>query len=984
MIDKLVIKRIAGSNHLFPVFCSLFLGLVIIGAMSAQTKVLAAPAAGSQISPPSQINKTTIPAGSKHQSNLIKSGSSIIVLKNGLRVILINQPSFPMVSCQLWYHKGSSADGSSAGACYALKHILNLEPMLKEKSTAVGLIKRAAQFDSFVSDDFTAFVINAVDSDLEGCLKIQAKRLNANLEDADTQIMLDGMAEFNRKANMRKELNGLGHLEEEVRALAASKNRPDEKALKLPRVPVIQRVQSVKKVKEFYSEEFKKAPVTLVIAGKFDSGRVLQSVQKQFASSRSLSAVKAQVQPPHPDVSENADAANGKSPGAGGEKSFTKFINGKRNEILVAFNTPGLASKNIAPLIVLESLFDNSVHGLLKNRFLENSLCKEARANLELRRGGGLFKVHFSCEPDVAPEVVLKDFNELLGTIGDISIDSISLTRAKKRARMRFLKASSGPYEAAYQHGFLDSLESHSLSEEWLRLIDSVKDSDIQRVAKAYICRENSTVGVYKTKQAKASIKTDGDYNVADMGTTTPSSDTAQGNNTNANSNSDFDPASMSPEVESNNPIHFSNMKQQETVLKNGIKLVVFTVPNSGLIGIKGALNCGFAQEPADKHGVSQLNTALMNGDSKKITRKKSLILQSNRGLSKEDLLSFRTEAKNVVLKCNATRESLKTLLKLISHHIRYPDISDAKLVSAKRRAIDTALFNYEASKDKLKDHLLRNLLQKDSPYGPVQINKLVTDIRGLGPDDLREFRKKTVNPAELTLAAAGDITMTEFKGLVQAVFGDWQPAGDAKKVVSPGLQPNSRTVLKVVLNNQSDGSVPEPQALLMGKLYEDRDGSILANLSLLNCALNGHPVHSLLPDKSISLKAQAAADHSLWTARIISGKNELVSSFDSLKSTLNRLVDQGLPQGRLKELKDYLIRSSVMEREKNIFTMVDTLLRRSLNSRTKETATKLVTGSEEEFNQFLKAKLKPDNACLVFDLSRNSRALARKLNMHK
>ena len=135
------------------------------------------------------------------------------------------------------------------------------------------------------------------------------------------------------------------------------------------------------------------------------------------------------------------------------------------------------------------------MHGLLKNRFLENSLCQEARANLELRRRSGLFKVHFSCEPDIAPNLVLKDFNNLLDTITDISIDSISLERAKKRARMRFLKASSGPYEAAYQHGFLDALENHNLADSWLTLIDAVEDLDIKRVAREYLHKDKGNRG---------------------------------------------------------------------------------------------------------------------------------------------------------------------------------------------------------------------------------------------------------------------------------------------------------------------------------------------------------------------------------------------------------------------------------------------------------------------------------------------------------
>ena len=177
-------------------------------------------------------------------------------------------------------------------------------------------------------------------------------------------------------------------------------------------------------------------------------------------------------------------------------------------------------------------------------------------------------------------------------------------------------------------------------------------------------------------------------------------------------------------------------------------------------------------------------------------------------------------------------------------------------------------------------------------------------------------------------------------------------------------------------------------QSLLMGKLYYDRDGDTLAELSLLNCALTGHPVHAIIrglsSNQELVLRAEKTGDHSLWTTRIRARKDDLISSFESLKSSLKRLEENGLPEGRLKELKEYLIRSSVMARENNIFSMADTLLTRSLGRNSVGTPQKLISCSEDDFNQFLRSKLKPSTACLVFDLSKNSKGLARKLNIHR
>ncbi|HMO23900.1 MAG TPA: hypothetical protein PKC98_23285, partial [Candidatus Melainabacteria bacterium] len=62
----------------------------------------------------------TVPSAiaAESQSSVINRGGTVIVLQNGLRVILVNQPAFPLTSCQLWYHQGSDSEPEGyKGAC---------------------------------------------------------------------------------------------------------------------------------------------------------------------------------------------------------------------------------------------------------------------------------------------------------------------------------------------------------------------------------------------------------------------------------------------------------------------------------------------------------------------------------------------------------------------------------------------------------------------------------------------------------------------------------------------------------------------------------------------------------------------------------------------------------------------------------------------------------------------------------------------------
>ena len=207
----------------------------------------------------------------------IADGSSVIRLKNGLRIVLMRRPEYPLVSCQLWYHIGEKCvDQKRRGSAYAVKHFLEIEPLIRNDSVARHLLDNAAQFDSVVSDDFTAFVVNAEASNLKECLQIQSARLN--VIDPHPKWIRNGIKESIKKSKIVSP-SFKDRLHEQVRSLALP-NLKQSQSLSKATEELFH--SSVSKVKRFYHEKFLKAPVTLVVTGNFDTSRNNVTYQSIF------------------------------------------------------------------------------------------------------------------------------------------------------------------------------------------------------------------------------------------------------------------------------------------------------------------------------------------------------------------------------------------------------------------------------------------------------------------------------------------------------------------------------------------------------------------------------------------------------------------------------------------------------------------------------------------------------------------------------
>ncbi len=427
---------------------------------------------------------------SKCQSLTTDPGSAKTVrLKNGLRVVLIEEPAFPIVSCQLWLRTGSLNDPpGGSGTCHVIEHLLAESMKANGGSLARQLVGSGGRFDAFTSDDFTVFLENLPVSQIELALNLQAERLKEKtfsqqqLAEAARQVTqeLEG-ANRNPDRTLMREVRSLIYTRHPYKNLPAGIEE-EIKAL------------TPQAVTSYFNSYFVPSSATLVIAGDIKQNQVLSLIEKQLGSLR--------------EKSTTAPLAVPTEPLQPGERRVYLKYGGKKNKVLVAFRAPAATESNAASAAVAECLLGNSVSGLLTDTLIVNKICDSCSTAYELRKQPGMFAITLEGPGNSNPSKMLSSVEEICDKIKDGGFDETSLSEAKRHAVFSWQKNKMGPYRRAFQLGLFDAIDKLDQAELWQKQIESVTKQDVMRFAASYLVPTKRCVGFMLAQATPSAQKT--------------------------------------------------------------------------------------------------------------------------------------------------------------------------------------------------------------------------------------------------------------------------------------------------------------------------------------------------------------------------------------------------------------------------------------------------------------------------------------------
>ena len=400
------------------------------------------------------------------------------VLPNGLRVVFLEDHSFPIVSCLTWYHVGSRNEAvGSTGISHLLEHLLfGKVGTFRKGEIGTTIARVGGEFNGYTSDDFTAFFETLPAAKLELALRIESQRMRGGtFTDAEVQEeIVNIQTEFENESR-----DGLATLSREVRA-ALYQQHPYHN----PTLGWRGDVENItsQQVKNYYDKYFWPNNCTLVIAGDFQPKQTLAQIQKYFG-------IVATSPAPIP---------NNKfvEPAQRGERRLIVRYPGRQEVLGVAYHGPAFDDADAPAMVVLEKLLNAPNAGRLKTKLVDQKACSSALASFEAKRDPGFFNINCLSIPGTAnaQQKILDSLDSVLAQLRTQPVSDVEMKRARNQAEFAFYTEQEGPYRAGFHLGYFDSLSRWQNAYTWADRVRAVTANDVLRVSKRYLNPDNRVV----------------------------------------------------------------------------------------------------------------------------------------------------------------------------------------------------------------------------------------------------------------------------------------------------------------------------------------------------------------------------------------------------------------------------------------------------------------------------------------------------------
>jgi zinc protease len=415
-------------------------------------------------------------------STAVKAGASIQEhrLDNGLRVLLAERHSDPVVAVMTWYRVGARNEREhEAGVSHFLEHMM-FKGSARFPKGAVDRIttQLGGVNNAFTSYDHTAYWFELASDRWQRALEIEADRMQ--------RLTLDP-AEYTAEREVVLEELAMG-LDDPWRSLA---DRVQAAVFtRHPyRRPIIGyadalRALPVEGMRDYYRRFYHPGNATVVLCGDFEPAEALVAVQSHLGGiPRGVDLAEADCFRPEPDVPP-------------GEQRLSLRWDDQGRRLVMAWPTVPVGSDDDWTLDVVSALLSTGRTSRLHRRLVvEKGLATSISTHNDTRVDGGVFWLFAECAQGVAPEK--------LEAAVDAELERIAREKvpARELERVRSMLAASEAQESETVTDLAEELGEFAVDAEWRMAVEAVerllavRPEAIGDAAARLLARERRVVG---------------------------------------------------------------------------------------------------------------------------------------------------------------------------------------------------------------------------------------------------------------------------------------------------------------------------------------------------------------------------------------------------------------------------------------------------------------------------------------------------------
>ena len=411
-------------------------------------------------------------------------------LSNGLKVLLKEIHTAPIISSWLWYRVGSRDEVQGrTGISHWVEHMqFKGTPQFPSNVLDKAISREGGTWNAFTYMDWTAYFETMPANKIDLALRLESDRMINSQFDANEVASERTVIISEREGSENEPLFLLGESIQQ----AAFRIHPyhHEVIGDMADLHTITRDDLYSHYRAFYVPN----NAVMAVAGDFDTQSMLTRIRELFE--------------PIPSGNEPARLARDE-PVQKGEVRLSVEGPGSTTYVQVCYRFPSASHPDFFPLSVLDSLLAGPSNLNMFSGGISNKTSRLYRALVDKEfavsiHGGAqatidpfLYSITMTVHPKRKPEEALGALDKEIQRIKEEKVAKEEITRAIKQARALFAYGSENITNQGFWLGYAEMFENYEWFQTYLDKLAAVTAKDIQRVANQYFKTQQRVVGTY-------------------------------------------------------------------------------------------------------------------------------------------------------------------------------------------------------------------------------------------------------------------------------------------------------------------------------------------------------------------------------------------------------------------------------------------------------------------------------------------------------
>lgn len=421
-----------------------------------------------------------------------------VELENGLKVLMKEIHTAPIISHWLWYRVGSRFEKAGyTGISHWVEH-------MQFKGTPnfpAGLLDKAISRDggywnAFTYLDWTTFFETTPADKIDLAIALEADRMVNSVFD-ENEVNSERTVVISEREGSENE--PLFLLDEAVQS-AAFQEHPYRNEV----IGSIADLQSMTRddLYKYYRDHYNPGNAVLALAGDFNSEVMLEKVRKTY---QPLAGQRV----PEPDNPREGPLT--------AEKRIEVNGPGETTYIQIAWRAPAASDKDFYPFTIADSLLTGPTSlnmfggggisnktSRLYRRMVEKEFAISVNGSLQATHDPYLYCITITVNPKRQPEEVLSLLDEELDALRQSPVQQAEIDRAAKQARALFAFGSENITNQAFWLGYSEMFDKYAWFTQYTSRLAEVTPEVLLNTTRNSFNREQRVVGIYRPQGARA------------------------------------------------------------------------------------------------------------------------------------------------------------------------------------------------------------------------------------------------------------------------------------------------------------------------------------------------------------------------------------------------------------------------------------------------------------------------------------------------